>query len=77
MDANTTIDNYQLKASDGYPPLYLYDYRISRGSTIIATGGAPMEGQHSDVSGISKKIQIVVTPISGDPETIHSYSASP
>lgn len=104
LDANTTIDNYQLKAGDGYPPLYLYDYRISSGPTIIAAGGAPMEGQHSNVSGISKKIQIVVTPISGhpvlygrinapptknlydarsdqpiggDPETIHSYSASP
>jgi len=77
MDANTTIDNYQLKAGDGYPPLYLYDYRISSGSTIIAADGAPMEGQYSNVSGISKKIQIVVTPISGHPVLYGRINAPP
>lgn len=104
LDANTNVDNYDLKAGDGYPPLYLYDFRISVSSALIGAGAAPMEGQHSTSSGVSKKIQIVVTPLSGhpvlygrigapptktqydaksdqavggDPEIIHSYSATP
>jgi hypothetical protein len=77
LDTNATIDNYNLKAGDGYPPLYLYDFRITGGPTTISAGAPPMEGQHSNSSGISKKIQILVTPVSGHPVLYGRIGAPP
>jgi Uncharacterized conserved protein (DUF2278) len=66
FDTAASQDGYNFDAGDGYAPLYLYDYKISSTGYITA-GGQPMEGQHSSVSGMTKKIRILVTPLSGHP----------
>lgn len=78
LDASATIDGYNLKAGDGYPPQYLDDFKISANSITLATGNIPMEGQHSTASGNgAKKIRILVTPLSGHPVLYGRIGAAP
>jgi hypothetical protein len=76
FDAAASQDGYNFKAGDGYTPLTLDDFKISATSTIAA-GGLPMEGQHSTSSGNSKKIRILVTPLTGHPVLYGRIGAAP
>lgn len=78
LDAPATIDGYSLRAGDGYPPQYLDDFKISANSTTLAPGNIPMEGQHSTTAGNgTKKIRILVTPLSGHPVLYGRVGAAP
>ncbi|MGL4766850.1 MAG: DUF2278 family protein [Formosimonas sp.] len=77
LDKDGTMDGYSLKAGDGYPPLVIYDYSLSANNQTIQVGGAPMEGQHSSVAGVSKKIRILLTPTSGHPVLYGRIGAPP
>lgn len=81
FDTNASQDGFNFKPGDGYTPEYLDDFKIGGISPTypmtIGAGGPPMEGQHSSVNGLTKKISIKVMPISGHPVLFGRIGAPP